>query len=401
MGNAWRVWSVWVWVWVVVGVALSAHLHLQPEQQQQQQQLEKPDNTSLHTETSENVRDERVFIMLAISPDKCNSKDIATTFGTCLTSSDCKQRGGLSSGTCAKGLGVCCVITRSCNSATSLNNTYFTQPTATNNALGACTLTINRMNSNICQVRLDFINLELSQPDFDGVCQDDFLTITGGVSPAPMLCGLNTGQHMYYDLDPKGGAVKVTVDRSIAASLALTWTIKVSQISCDSKFRAPVGCLQYFTDTTNTVNSFNFANTNVFINNTRQLANMDYGVCIKRADNYCGISWQANYVQGRYGFTVTDVANATATNLIGTSYTSSTGDMCATDFVIIPGGVYKSDTNNNVPAKSDRYCGLGFPNIVTTKTQPFMLYVTNDQDEALDLGNRGFSLTYRQTTVCT
>ncbi|KAK4320531.1 hypothetical protein Pmani_007689 [Petrolisthes manimaculis] len=291
--------------------------------------------------------------MLAkISPDKCNSEDIATTFGTCLTSSDCKNRGGLSSGTCANGLGVCCVITRSCNSGTSLNNTYFTQPAATSNALGACTLTVNRMNTNICQVRLDFINLELSQPDYDGVCQDDFLTITGGVSPAPMLCGLNTGQHIYYDLDPNGGVVKVTVDRAISASLTRSWTIKVSQITCDSKFRAPVGCLQYFTDTTNTVNSFNFANTDVFINGTRQLANMDYGVCIKRADNYCGISWEANYDLGRFGFTVTDVPEATSYPLIA-------------------------------------------------KSQPFMLYVMNDQNETLDQGNRGFSLTYRQTTVCT
>lgn len=45
-------------------------------------------------------------------------------------------------------------VTRSCNTATSLNNTYFTQPTSTNNALGACTLTVNRINANnVCQIR--------------------------------------------------------------------------------------------------------------------------------------------------------------------------------------------------------------------------------------------------------
>lgn len=48
----------------------------------------------------------------------------------------------------------CVAVTRSCNTATSLNNTYFTQPTSTNNALGACTLTVNRAKANnVCQIR--------------------------------------------------------------------------------------------------------------------------------------------------------------------------------------------------------------------------------------------------------
>lgn len=51
----------------------------------------------------------------------------------------------------------------------------------------------------------------------------------------------------------------------------------------------------------------------------------------------------------------------------GTSFASSVGDKCTTDFVVIPGGQYKSDVNNNVAAMADRYCALGFPNIVTSE----------------------------------
>lgn len=42
---------------------------------------------------------------------------------------------------------------------------------------------------------------------------------------------------VYFDLDPNGGAVKVTVDRASTASLTAVWNIKISQIPCDSKYR--------------------------------------------------------------------------------------------------------------------------------------------------------------------
>lgn len=35
---------------------------------------------------------------------------------------------------------------------------------------------------------------------------------------------------------------------------------------------------------------------------TRQLANTNYGVCVKRGDNYCDITWEP--VTGNYSFTV-------------------------------------------------------------------------------------------------
>lgn len=86
---------------------------------------------------------------------------------------------------------------RTCSQSTSYNNTYFVNPgyTGSDTGTGACMLTVNRVNNNICQVRLDFLDLELEQPDADGNCNVDFLTVTGGTSTVPRICGSNTGQH--------------------------------------------------------------------------------------------------------------------------------------------------------------------------------------------------------------
>nr|XP_045603482.1 uncharacterized protein LOC123761498 [Procambarus clarkii] len=309
-----------------------------------------------------------MFVILAEIPaTPCPTTD-NFTLGTCMPSLKCSSSGGLSKGSCASILSSCCLITRTCNEATSLNNTYFIHPGATNTELGACTLTINRVAPNICQMRFDFLALELSQPDTNGVCTKDFLTVTGGVSSVPVICGSSSGQHIYYDVDPSGGAVKVTINRSVQASLSAAWNIQVTQIACDSVYRAPEGCLQHHTATAGTVYSFNFRNTAASPSaGTRQLASQDYGICIRRADNYCGITWEPVNDNGNYGFTISSAADAILPELIGTFYTSSRDSDCTTDYVVIPGGMYTTSSTSTEATPAGRYCGLGFPPTVTSK----------------------------------
>lgn len=53
-----------------------------------------------------------VLVVLAqISPDQCTTQDSTNTLGTCLTRNECTNGGGTASGTCAGGLGVCCIGT--------------------------------------------------------------------------------------------------------------------------------------------------------------------------------------------------------------------------------------------------------------------------------------------------
>ncbi|XP_018016718.1 uncharacterized protein LOC108673405, partial [Hyalella azteca] len=302
------------------------------------------------------------FSMVQILPRPCTTLDNITRTGVCLSSVECSTRTGVASGSCAQGLAVCCILQKTCLQSTNINDTFFVNPNypEADVGAGACSLTINRASNDICQMRVDFLQLELSQPDANGQCISDFLTVTGGITDAPIICGSNTGQHMYIDVDPNGGSVRLSVDRTAASVSDRIWNVR--HIPCTSPFRAPRGCLQYYTETSGTVQSFNF---NQDINETsvplatRQVSGMDYSVCVQMAEGYCSIMWSRNLTGGDYGFTVSHAVDGVDPALIGTPSSSTTGINCTTDYVVIPGGV--DDTGLSV----DRYCGYGFPNSVT------------------------------------
>ena len=65
-----------------------------------------------------------------------------------------------------------------------------------------------RSSENICQIRLDFLTFNIAQPrrvtsTFDSdvtvdsatQCQSAQFKVSGGHTEAPVICGLNTGQH--------------------------------------------------------------------------------------------------------------------------------------------------------------------------------------------------------------
>ncbi|XP_069960514.1 uncharacterized protein, partial [Cherax quadricarinatus] len=185
--------------------------------------------------------DKLLVVLLKIQPDMCATNDPVLAMGTCVPAKECTKTSGIASGKCAKGYGVCCIALRSCGSSTSYNNTYFVNPSYSgmDSGAGTCTLTVNRVNSNICQLRLDFLDFDLAQPDADGNCITDFLTITPS-SSVPRICGSNDGQHMYVNVDPAGGPIRVTVDRSLS-NVTRSWNIKVSQIPCDSPYKGEDG----------------------------------------------------------------------------------------------------------------------------------------------------------------
>ncbi|QQP34787.1 Putative LOC101744434, partial [Caligus rogercresseyi] len=125
--------------------------------------------------------------------------------GTCFTSEECADNGGTSDGNCASGFGVCCTFKVStCGTSVTRNITYITNPSypTAYTTSGTCTYTINRVNDNICQIRLDFDNLVLTEPA-TGECSNtntDKLTFTspsGYVPPGSGgLCGDNvSGSH--------------------------------------------------------------------------------------------------------------------------------------------------------------------------------------------------------------
>ncbi|XP_063239502.1 uncharacterized protein LOC134540601 isoform X2 [Bacillus rossius redtenbacheri] len=317
--------------------------------------------------------------------------------GTCFTRSECSGYGGTASGTCASGLGVCCVILKECGTTSRINCTYFSSPsypTAYTDS-GRCTIGIYKCNTNVCQLRIDFIDFTIAQPNSDGVCVTDFMVVTGSTSTVPVICGDNTGEHIYVNFPTGSTPIEITISTSSTSTVARRWLLKVTQIECTDPWRAPVGCLMYFKDISGTVKSFNYntlaPTTTPF--GTRQLANTNYGVCVRMADGYCSIQWSQN-TGDAYSFTVTGDTSGLDTTVLGTVTAQLTGSNCTTDFIVIP-----NPFQGGLAVDSDRFCGNGLADTITF-SKPFVLTVVTNADETTgtvpDNDNRGFCLTFTQ-----
>lgn len=123
----------------------------------------------------------------------------------------------------------------------------------------------------------------------------------------------------------------------------------------------------YYTELSGTVSSFNYAQTassgvvSAGVTGTRELANLNYGVCIEMQPGYCSILWSQS-ASDIYSFTVSgDTVASTANGTVGTTAVSLTGSNCTTDFVVIPNPYYTNGTAVN----SDRFCGSGFPSVTS------------------------------------
>ena len=64
-----------------------------------------------------------IFNLVKFPNDVCEGA--GGTNGTCYTAEECTSLGGVAKGSCASGLGVCCVLTYYCDGQSDLNNTYF------------------------------------------------------------------------------------------------------------------------------------------------------------------------------------------------------------------------------------------------------------------------------------
>ena len=80
-----------------------------------------------------------------------------------------------------------------------------------------CNLLVNRMNDDICQIKLVLDVFEIAGPDPKGVCADEFFLVTGG-STVPPICGRNTHQHLIYSVTPDSGPTQLSVILSITST---------------------------------------------------------------------------------------------------------------------------------------------------------------------------------------
>jgi len=221
--------------------------------------------------------------------------------GTCYTSSECSSQGGSASGTCASSFGVCCVFSLGCGSTSSQNNTYFIISTfSTSTDADPCQYTICKSNSAVCKLRLDYDSMVLAPPYTttttadDGIrvgdCLYDTLTITnpGGSAP-PIICGYNTGQHMFIPASDSCNTVNIDVDTGTTTTTR-SWQIKVTQFECGDMMAPDQDCLQYHTSQTGTIASFNWDTSTTTVASTQlHLSSQNYNICIRRTRGQCSV----------------------------------------------------------------------------------------------------------------
>lgn len=359
--------------------------------------------------------------------------------GTCYTASECAAKGGSSSGSCASSFGTCCIFEKSCGGGSIAENcTYFTSSKLTTGS--SCSLTICKCSSDVCQLRLDFETFVLNNPvtaiavtvgpaaasgtaNRIGNCDTDSFTITtpGGKAP-PLICGTNTGQHMYVPASDQCNILNGNIGSASTATTS-SFTIKVTQVECTSKRAAPSGCTQYFTGDSGTIETYNYNSAAGVL-----LANQDYSMCIRTERTYCAICYYStSFKVSVPGATAIGGTLGVDTNC-GAEGSTLIANGGAFDHIVIPGGQCNSPVAGAIVANNvlnDRYCGtalycLGAVPTATTgaaatdatvcsNQKPFKISVETDGLEyifptAISEGaignNAGFSISYFMRTTC-
>jgi len=270
-----------------------------------------------------------LFSVVTFGNEECTASstvaggDGYNVVGTCYSSTECSDKSGMASGNCASGFGVCCVFLNTgavastiTENRTRLRNAEYPS-IATATTAQSIAYTINKMNADICQIRLDFDNFVIAGPSVTTeniplssgtVCQDTLTLTTTDVAtwssmPTGKLCGALIGEHLYVELSPTSSD-SLTATLATAVSGTLTpaiaqrvWDVKISQIECHATYRAPAGCQRYMMETSGTIISMNFykvtgstlaANAQ---NSGIDISTSNIKTCIRRAKHMCCVQY--------------------------------------------------------------------------------------------------------------
>jgi len=355
----------------------------------------------LHTATSDrdgNKRNIGIFNVVRFQNEVCDGSNRQQ--GTCFTTDECEKAGGEASGSCAEGYGVCCTFSVNCGGRTTQNNTVFM---SNNPAPGECSATICPIDGSISQLRLDFTTFVIGEPsdgaappgvtllngvpdptgaagvdhNTGGQClQDSFVVTSPGSSGSDVICGTNSGEHLYIDASSSCNTLMFILGSDPA--MEPMWSITVRQYSNDFENLAPTGCDQYHfdNDDTNTlistgrVSSFNYNN-----GNGRHLAGQDQTICIRREEGMSRVCFSQAHGMEVNDFKISSGKVGQATGMSvglvgkfsGTGGTGATAAFCGNygtdgkgvdfDFLHIPRAAAKIG-GAFFPIASSNFCGV-------------------------------------------
>jgi len=234
-----------------------------------------------------------VFQIIKFKNEMCPASN--GDMGTCYTEAECTAKGGMGSGSCATGFGVCCVFkVTECDTTISEDNTYIESPGYPGSApVGMCMYNLAKCEPGICQYKITFEDFVISSPAM-GECNNDTLMFSGFDDPYNLivpekLCGDLTGHTIYVGVEDVTDPPKMTIN-IVESGMDKRWRIKVDQIACtETDNLAPHGCLKYHTEEKGTLESFNFNGGNGELINTQC-----YTECLKPINGFCNVELMAN-----------------------------------------------------------------------------------------------------------
>jgi len=283
-----------------------------------------------------------------------------------------------------------------------------------------CMYSICKSNPSISLMRLDFIQFDIAAPftcrgstasvsctttdgPLIGDCIYDSFTVTspGTIAP-PVICGYNTGQHMYVPASE--------VCNSIIFNLALdkshtrNWNIKVSQLSQNAHQASlpPPGCLQWHTGPgAGTVANYNYKDSDSF-----HLSSQKYSICWRREMGKCSLCFSPGYFGlSNVPSTVPSTSPTSWSTKAGftdsiccsqDSPTANCGTSGANDFIELENSRASSASDSTVVGDGARYCGrffavdsstvsykAGATSTVCTAVLPFRMRVNFSPGEVL------------------
>jgi len=351
-------------------------------------------------------RDKKIFSLFNVvtfKNDGCTSSNAGRN-GTCFTSTECNDKGGTASGNCAAGFGVCCVFILTTTGDITQNCSYIQNPSypSSYSDTTSLTYTVRKCSDDVCFIRLDFDSFTIqgpaatNEPDNGHNCVDSFIvTGTSGLS-SPVICGINTGQHVYMDMGQDASNTATVRFTFSGAATTRQWDIKVTQIPCYGRSKPPSGCLQYLTDLSGRIKTFNFDDAT----NQQHLATQDYNICIRPEAGYCCVEY--SLCSDANSWTLSTNANIDNTADLDTQ---CEGD----DHLKIQGLSGNCDAGDFNAVLHSKICGTKFSSSTTMAlaatdpnqrvcdcVQPFQVGVFTDALRETEALNRGACLEYRQ-----
>ncbi|XP_050069689.1 uncharacterized protein LOC126557831 [Anopheles maculipalpis] len=314
--------------------------------------------------------------------------------GVCYHEQECNLLNGTPMGSCAGGFGVCCVFRYGCDGRTEQNVSYFHSPNYPAPATDAlpCGFTL-ALQRTVQQVLLEFLFFELQPPQLGNCVEDQFIvSVQNDQRVYPVLCGINTGQHMYLDID-RAYSHRLYLSAVFNSKQPRAFLVKITQLATP---RAPASCLQFHEGVSGVLKSFNYDNSSVLVTNRKAsyFNNLNYAICIRRQPMFCNVVLTtldpANGKENIFQLVniAEDGSSIVPSNQAGVELFSCPDDFIAINFVRLCGerlndGSLVADASINQPV---RYTSAG----------PIIIAVQTDQA----IVGRGFKLTYTQL-VCT